>query len=115
MGCYEHTRDPTQEHECVEKLKSAQATENGSEQTHLGVVDPFPKVGGAGPKIHIGPMSKDPMHSSVDLHIGQPLRARMVGTTWPWIYPHGRLPLIEWLNPMAKKGPQNVLAPQPFM
>jgi hypothetical protein len=51
-------------------------------------------------------MSKDPVDTGVDLHIVQLLRVGTVGTTWPCIHPHGHLPLVERLNPVAEKGPQ---------
>jgi hypothetical protein len=50
-------------------------------------------------------MSKDNMVPGVDLRITQLLREGTSGTTWPRIHPHGRLPLMERGNPVAKKGP----------
>jgi hypothetical protein len=51
-------------------------------------------------------MSKDPSDSSVDLHIFQLYGEGTVGTTWPWIHPHGHSSLMELLDPTAKKGPK---------
>jgi hypothetical protein len=51
-------------------------------------------------------MSKDPSDQGVDLHIIQLCEGGTVGTTWPWIHPHGHFSLTERLDSMAKKGPQ---------
>jgi hypothetical protein len=47
------------------------------------------------------------------LYITQLLEEGMVGITWSRIHPHGHLPLMERLNPAAKKGSQEVCARQP--
>jgi hypothetical protein len=50
-------------------------------------------------------MNKDPSDLGVDLHIVQLDVEGTVGTAWPRIYPHCHLPLLEWLDVVADKGP----------
>jgi hypothetical protein len=111
----EHTQNPAQEHEHIEKLKFLQTIKNGSERTHPGAVDPVPQGGGADPKIHIGPMSKDLTGPSVELHIAQLHGEGTVRTTWPWIHPHGSHPLTKRLNLAVEKGPRKVHTRQPLL
>jgi hypothetical protein len=83
MACYENTQNSMSECEHHDQIKIARTTEGKCGQTYPGVVDPFPLVGGAGPKIQIGPMSKDPVDPGVDLSITQLLREGTAETTWP--------------------------------
>jgi hypothetical protein len=47
----------------------------------------------------------DPVDLGVDLRIAQLIGKGTIGTTWPRIHRHGRLPLMDWLNPAAEQGP----------
>jgi hypothetical protein len=49
----------------------------------------------------------------VDIHTVQLYGEETIRTTWPWIYPHSHLSLVEWLGVAADKGPQEVHAHQP--
>jgi hypothetical protein len=60
-------------------------------------------------------MSNDPSDLSVDLRIVQLYGEGTVGTTWSRVHPHGHLSLVEWLDTVVDKGPQEVCACQPTM